>query len=112
MFILSRKGSLHGGEDSRYYESHSSVTDPGAMSSLLADVPNDIATLQRIARGLVIHFRMDDPRAVGISEERFGEIDSRYAETMLERLSELDGGKLTDRRPPEHRIVGCCRDYT
>jgi hypothetical protein len=95
-----------------YYASQSSFTDPGEMSALLAELPRDIATLQRIANGLVIHFRIEDPLAVGISEERFAEIDGRYAETMLARLLELDDRTLAERRAPQHRLLGCCRDFT
>lgn len=31
---------------------------------------------------------------------------------MLGRLFELDERTLTEERPPEKRLVGCCRDFT
>jgi Transglutaminase-like superfamily len=31
---------------------------------------------------------------------------------MLGRLAELDARPLTEPRPPERRVVGCCRDFT
>jgi transglutaminase-like putative cysteine protease len=31
---------------------------------------------------------------------------------MLARLTALDPGPLTAPRPPERRLVGCCRDFT
>jgi transglutaminase superfamily protein len=99
-------------ESLRYYASQSPVTDPGGRPDLLTDLPRDVAALQRAARGLVIHYRADDPLAHGIPEERLREIDSRYAEAMLERLTELDDAPLTEPREPTERLVGCCRDFT
>jgi Transglutaminase-like superfamily len=101
------------GQDISYYARQSTVTDAGEMAWLLDGLPRDIATLQRIANGLVIHFRMDDPRAVGLSKERLTtEVDSRYADTMLSRLMKLDSRPLAERRPATHRLAGCCRDFT
>ena len=95
-----------------YYVDQSPITDPGEMARHLDELPNDLARLQRVARGLVLHYRADDPSAHGIPESRLTEVDSRYAETMLYRLLELDGRSLTEERPPEKRLLGCCRDYT
>jgi hypothetical protein len=99
-------------EDLAYYADQSGITDPGAMGHRVAGLPRDLAGLQRVARALVIHYRADDPSSHGISEERFTEIDSRYADTMLARLAELDDRPLAELREPKERLVGCCRDFT
>ena len=95
-----------------YYAEQSPVTDPGRQAERLSDLPRDVAGLQRVARGLVLHYRVGDLAAHGIPEERLSEIDSRYAETMLDRLRQLDARPLTKERPPETRLIGCCRDFT
>ena len=95
-----------------YYAKHGAVTDPGAASDSLAGLPADVATIRRAALGLVIHYRAEDPAAHGIPEERLPEVDSRYAERMLLRLLEMDGRPLAEERPPEKRLLGCCRDFT
>lgn len=95
-----------------YYATQSVVTDPGEMAGCFAGLPNDVAGLRRVARGLVIHYRGDDPLAHGIPEERLAEVDTRYAEPMLRRLMELDARPLSAERAPEKRLVGCCRDFT
>jgi hypothetical protein len=95
-----------------YYADQSAVTDPGEMTRCLEHLPREIDALQHVARGLVLHYRADDPGSHGIPEERLSEIDSRYAGTMLERLVELDGRPLTEERPPQARLLGCCRDFT
>ena len=99
-------------EELDYYVSQSPVTDPGGMAECLTDLPGDLVDLQRVARGLVIHYRAENPAAHGIPEKRLVEIDSRYAATMLARLAELSDEPLTESRPPKERLVGCCRDFT
>jgi transglutaminase-like putative cysteine protease len=95
-----------------FYAEQSGVTDPGRMAGWLTDLPSDIAALRRIVSGLVVHYRADDLTALGIPVERVAEIDTRYAERMLERLYALDDRQLTTERPPQQRLVGCCRDFT
>ncbi len=94
------------------YAAQSVVTDPGKMVWWLADLPTEVPALRRIAQGLVVHYRTEDLSALGIPGERMEEIDTRYAEPMLERLFTLDDRPLIEPRPPETRLVGCCRDFT
>lgn len=99
-------------DDLRWYASQSAITSPGELDLVLADIPTSIDRLRRVAHGLVIHYRVDGPLEVGIPRSRLAEIDSRYGEKMLGRLTELQAGSLLDPRPPRQRLVGCCRDFT
>jgi Transglutaminase-like superfamily len=99
-------------DDLDYYAGQSAVTDPGQASSQLTGIPTDIAGLHRAAHGLVIHYRAEDPVGQGIPAARMAEIDSRHAETMLDRLAALADQPLTEQREPQERLVGCCRDFT
>ena len=99
-------------DDLDYYAGQSAVTDPGRASAQLTGIPTDIAGLHRAAHGLVIHYRAEDPVGQGIPEARMAEIDSRHAETMLDRLAALADQPLTEQREPQERLVGCCRDFT
>lgn len=99
-------------DDLDFYAGQSAVTDPGRASAQLTGIPTDLTGLHRAANGLVIHYRADDPLGQGIPEERMAEIDSRRAETMLERLASLADQPLTEPREAQERLVGCCRDYT
>jgi hypothetical protein len=96
-------------ETHHFYATQSAVSDPGGR--LPDGLPSDLASLQRIARGLVIHYRGDDPIGNGVAPERLREIDTRYADAMLDRLEELRPG-LAEERLPRERLVGCCRDFT
>jgi hypothetical protein len=104
-----------GGKDSEYlsyYATQSRNTDPGRMAGLLDGLPKNFAELRQVASGLVIHYRGGNPLQHGIPVERMREIDTRYVETMLTRLTELKDGPLTGLRSPKERLVGCCRDFT
>jgi hypothetical protein len=76
-------------------------------------LPCDLVSLQRVASWLVFHYRADgDFAANNIAEDRLAEIDTRYADRMLERIVELHDAPLTEQRLPHQRLVGCCRDFT
>src|SRR5438093_677532 len=45
-------------------------------------------------------------------KDRLPEIDTRRVRAMLARLAALDPRPLAEARPPERRLVGCCRDFT
>ena len=43
--------------------------------------------------------------------EQREDLDNRYMEVILERISNRSEQPLTQARPPEKRFVGSCRDY-
>jgi Transglutaminase-like superfamily len=94
-----------------YYATQSPVTDPGATAGHLSGLPPDLAGLQRVVRDLVIHYRAEDPLSHGIPGARMAEIDTRYADSMIGRIVELQA-PLESAREPRERLVGCCRDFT
>jgi hypothetical protein len=95
-----------------YYAEQSRVTDPGKHVGLLDGLPRDIRGLCWVVQGLVIHYREGDRFGYAIPEERLSEVDTRYADRMLTRIREMDDSPLVEERPPEKRLVGCCRDFT
>ncbi len=96
-----------------YYASQGPITEPGAEAGAFDGLPADLPALTRIVQGLVFHY-MADEALFGWKppKERLGEIDSRTLPAMLARLRALDARPLTEARPPERRILGCCRDFT
>src|SRR5207247_789901 len=57
---------------------------------------------------------MADEKIVGWRppKDRHPEIDTRRVRAMLARLAALDPRPLAEARPPERRLVDCCRDFT
>jgi hypothetical protein len=96
-----------------YYATHGPITDPGAAAAAFARLPADLRALTRIVQGLVFHYFADE-HLFGWTppKERLPEIDSRGVPAMLSRLAALDPRPLTEPRPPERKLVGCCRDFT
>ena len=94
-----------------YYKQQSPITNPGDYAEMYEDLPNEIAGLCKVVQGLIIHYRGAEMFHYAIPDERLPEIDTRYVPTMLARIRELDDRSLTQERPPEKRLVGCCRDF-
>ncbi|HET6704337.1 transglutaminase domain-containing protein [Amycolatopsis sp.] len=96
-----------------FYVSHSRFSDPGPHADWLDATPNDLAALREAASELVFHYwgsgAITDH---GFPAARNAEITLRYAADMWARLRELDPAPPGEPRPPLHRIVGCCRDFT
>jgi hypothetical protein len=97
-------------EPEAYYRTHGLITDPGAQSRYLDDLPENLSELCRAVRGLVIHYQSDALVGCDLPAERFDEIRTRTLALMITRLVELDPHPLTLARPPERRLIGCCRD--
>jgi len=95
-----------------YYRTQSATSDPGSGDRLPAGLPSSGEALAAIVQGLVI-----DKDFVGLyglalgASARLGEIDTRYASDIYERLLGKDDRPLPERREPEHRFIGSCRDY-
>jgi hypothetical protein len=96
-----------------YYAGPGPLTDPGPAAPALDGLPRDIRALARIVQGLVYHYFADEalfgwkPPA-----DRLVEVDTRHASAMLAHVLALDARPLTEPRPPERRLLGCCRDFT
>jgi hypothetical protein len=99
--------------DWQLYATHSACSDPGAWGAQLDAVPGDLRSIKDAAHQLVFHYRADgDWTENGIAPERIAEIDTRFADRMLQRIFALSGAPLGAPRPPNQRLVGCCRDFT
>jgi len=96
-----------------YYATHGPITDPGPERKAFEGLPADLPTLTRIVQGLVFHYFADE-HIFGWTppKSRMPEIDARTVRAMLRQLRALDDRPLTEPRPPERRMLGCCRDFT
>jgi hypothetical protein len=96
-----------------HWRPQSVVTDLGGFSTLIDELPSDLASLRRASQQLVVHYTSSGDEAEnGGAAARIGEVDTRYAEAMFARILALGPPALTRERPPGERIVGCCRDFT
>ncbi len=100
-------------DDIARYRDHSVISDPGRHAGWIEALPSDVASLHGAANQLVFHyFQRDAFSRHGISDDRVGEIDTRYAADMFDLLRSKDDGPLGTPREPARRMIGCCRDYS
>jgi hypothetical protein len=87
------------------------MTDPGAFSAAVERLPCNVADLNRIVQGLLVHSEWLASYANDLSA--FGPV-SRTTLPVQRRLAavlERDGRALDAVRPPTRRSVGTCRDF-
>ncbi|WP_433296539.1 transglutaminase domain-containing protein [Actinoplanes sp. CA-030573] len=91
------------------YTGQTRFSDPRAHAPLFDPLPADPGGIGEVIRNLVVHYR-----AAGIDfpPDRLAEIDSRWADRLLDADRRRFDTPLAEPRPPERRIVGCCRDFT
>lgn len=93
-----------------YYVEQSSFTDPGEHGGLFAELPHDLGELCRVVDGIYIHYMSEQTIHYAVAPERMPEINLLYMEEMLARIVELDDRPLSEPRPMDKRLAGCCRD--
>lgn len=99
-------------EARRYYARPGPLTDLAAHAAQLRDVPQDLAGICRVVQGLVVHPFLGHLYGLDSKEMRHGEVETRSAAALLERVFAHDPAPLSKRRPPERRFVGNCRHFT
>ncbi len=93
------------------YLSHSPITDPGPYADLFDCLPDDLPGLVRAVQGLVLHRLEVQLYNVQRSPVQNKELYLRTVSQMLGRIQEIDPAPLPVMRQPQHRLIGCCRDF-
>ncbi|MER6121350.1 transglutaminase-like domain-containing protein [Streptomyces sp. NPDC001795] len=85
-------------------------SDPGGLDT--GGLPRDPDELARMVRDLIIHRGEGERFGYAIPEQRLhDDAESRYVTEILRILRERGDTPLTERRAPEERFVGTCRDF-
>ena len=93
-----------------FYRQQSAVTNPAGYADLFDDIPDDIESICRVSHNLVNHYFGDMRHKP--PKERWGEVETRFVSKMLGCALAMDDAPLMEARQDEHRVVGCCRDFT
>lgn len=93
------------------YAAHSPVTDPRRLAGLYDNLPTTLPELCHVVQGLLLHYREGEMYGVEVPPERTDRDEARFVLAMLEKLLAYDDRPLAEARPPERRLVGCCRDF-
>jgi hypothetical protein len=95
-----------------YYRQPGPLTDLRPHTARLRDVPLDLVGLCRVVQGLVVHPFLGHLYGLDPETMRHGEVETRPAAGILDRVLALDAAPLSKPRPPEKRFVGNCRHFT
>ncbi|MFC7276105.1 transglutaminase-like domain-containing protein [Paractinoplanes rhizophilus] len=90
------------------YSRQTRYSDPRAHAALFDPLPADPAGIGEVIRNLVVHYRAS---GIDFPPDRLAEIDSRWADRLLDADRRRFDTPLAEPRAPEQRIVGCCRDF-
>ncbi len=93
------------------YATHSAMTSPGRHEAMFEQLPPSVPEMARIVPGVLLHEYAAGQYDVKISEERMAEKHIRPVEEMLDLLA-IEGGPLSEARPPGRRLAGVCRHFT
>jgi hypothetical protein len=91
------------------YTRQTRYSDPRAHAPLFDALPDDPGGIGEVIRNIVVHYRAS---GIPFPPDRLTEIDSRWADRLLDADRLRFDTPLAEPRPPEQRIVGCCRDFT
>lgn len=91
------------------FSRQSPYSTPGRHAGRLAALPDDLVSLSAASRNVIGHYRAE---LRGLPQERWGEIDSRWLETILALDRRRHPAGLDQPRPAADRVAGCCRDHS
>jgi hypothetical protein len=100
-----------------YYATPGEMTDIGELGD---GTPSTVPELCRVVQGVLMHpfwtqgygVAKDQEEVTRLQLEREDELQLRPARAILEKALELDAAPLTEKRPPERRVLGNCRDFS
>jgi hypothetical protein len=94
-----------------FYLKQSPYSDPGDLST--TDLPRDPGQLAHVVRNLIIHRGESERFGYAIPRGPLhGDAESRYVTELLRILRERSDKPPAERRAPEERFVGTCRDFS
>ncbi len=76
------------------------------------DDASDLGAAPEVVQGLLLHHAWAVRYGVEVPPERRLELELRAASDMVRRIRELDPRPLGTPRPPAHRLVGNCRQFS
>jgi hypothetical protein len=95
-----------------FYSKPGLMTDPGKHASLLAGLPDDLASLCSVVQNNLIHVFWAERMGLSLTEDQQGSLQIRPVSEKLARIAETCDQPLNIPRPLDQRQVGNCRDFT
>lgn len=93
------------------YASHSRFTHPGPFEQSLAAVAGSLEDISRFVQGLLLNIFESHLYGLEAREEDWPNCDIEAAAVLVEKILAVDPRPLSTPRPPERRLVACCRQF-
>lgn len=95
------------------YTQQGIFTDPGKLSYLYNDLPDEIPELIKVVQNLMIHPMHTELYNQSFSSTQIKEEEQiRSVEKMLERIKSINPLPITAPRTSEDKLIGICRDHS
>lgn len=95
-----------------FYTGPALMTSAGRYTSLLRELPGDVAGLAAVVQGLLMHVFWAQRYGVTFSDADQASLHIRPVEEMLEQIVARDGRPLSVAREPGARLAVNCRHFT
>ncbi|UCF67199.1 MAG: hypothetical protein JSV80_15695 [Acidobacteriota bacterium] len=109
LLVLPSCSHQSGPSDQDRYRRYSRFTDPGNLSPMLTELPDDVGEIAEVASGLTVHHNLLPYHGVPRSTwPRMKRIWPPKMPDLLTALRDTGPGDLYADRPIEQRVVGGC----
>jgi len=94
-----------------YYAVSGEVTDLKAHEGFVDWLTDDVSAVFRVVQGLVIHDGWMPSYGVEFNDRQRYDFNTLRMDALLEKALRLSSLNLSIPRPPERRVIGCCREF-
>lgn len=95
-----------------FYSQPGMMTDPGKYASLLAGLPDDLASICLAVQNNLVHVFWAERMGLTLTEDQQASLQIRPVAEKLALLAKVSDQPLNVSRPLNQRQVGNCRDFS
>lgn len=88
------------------------MTNPGTYASMLAGIPDDLASICQVVQTNLVHVFWAERMGLALTEDQQLSLQIRPVAEKLAMMSEKNDQPLSIPRPLQERQVGNCRDFS
>jgi hypothetical protein len=94
-----------------YYSHPGEITGLEKYADFLDWLSADPGAMYQVAQGLIVHDMWLDKYGIAWNPENEYTQKTVYMQDILDKALTLDGRNLSIPRPPEKRVIACCREF-
>lgn len=95
----------------QYYRTPGVITTLTKYKEFLEWLTDDIRAIVQVVQGLIVHDLWLERYGTALRKEQCCDVNIAYMEDLLDKAMSLDNRSLAISRPPEKRVIACCREF-